>query len=215
MACLENECPWDRDQSRAAAVAGPLEDGIQAYHQEEYATAYRLLRPLAEQGNALAQVNVGILFGAGLSVPQDYAEALKWFRKATDQGQADARFSLGIMYKNGEGVPQDYVQAHMWLNLAASHERMSDAVKERETSPPKWPGAERRGAEAGALNGSQSGSDSFPVQRRPRQRWRSRLQPAQQIPQLDDIRRNAAGRIKAFIHHLYHMLHPLAQHVAI
>ena len=68
-------------------------------------------------------------------MPQDYAEALKWFRKATDQGQADARFSLGIMYKNGEGVPQDYVQAHMWLNLAASHERMSDAVKERETSP--------------------------------------------------------------------------------
>ena len=131
------------------------------------------------------------------------------------EAKPNARFSLGIMYKNGEGVPQDYVQAHMWLNLAASHERMSDAVKERETSPPKWPGAERRGAEAGALNGSQSGSDSFPVQRRPRQRWRSRLQPAQQIPQLDDIRRNAAGRIKAFIHHLYHMLHPLAQHVAI
>ena len=131
MACLENQCPWDRDQSRAAAVAGPLEDETQAYHQEEYATAYRLLRPLAEQGNALAQVNVGILFGAGLSVPQDYAEALKWFRKATDQGQTNARFSLGIMYKNGEGVPQDYVQ------LAASHKRMSDAVKERETSPPK------------------------------------------------------------------------------
>ena len=65
-------------------------------------------------------------------MPQDYAEALNWFRKAAERGQANAQFSLGIMYKNGEDVPQDYMQAQMWVNLAASHERMSGAVEERE-----------------------------------------------------------------------------------
>ena len=115
-----------------AALAGPLEDGIKAYHQGEYATAYRLLRPLADQGDALAQLNVSILFYGGLGVPQDYAEAVKWCRKAADQGQPNAQAALGSMYERGEGVPQNYVQAHMWFNLAASHERMGGAVEGRD-----------------------------------------------------------------------------------
>jgi hypothetical protein len=36
------------------AVSGPLEDGEAAYQREDYATAYRLLGPLADQGNAEA-----------------------------------------------------------------------------------------------------------------------------------------------------------------
>jgi TPR repeat protein len=38
-----------------SAMAGPLEDGEGAYHRGDYAEAMRLLRPLAEQGDANAQ----------------------------------------------------------------------------------------------------------------------------------------------------------------
>jgi len=35
----------------APVAAGPLEDGVAAYERSDYATALRLLRPLADQGN--------------------------------------------------------------------------------------------------------------------------------------------------------------------
>ncbi len=86
----------------------------------DYATALRERRPLAEQGNAEAQFNLGNMYRKGLGVPQDYAEAVKWYRKAAEQGYAEAQFNLGSMYYHGYGVPQDYAQAHMWYKLATS-----------------------------------------------------------------------------------------------
>jgi TPR repeat protein len=115
-----------------ATIAGPLEDAFEAYGHGEYATANRLWRPLAEKGDALAQLYIAMAFHDGLGVPQDYDEAVKWCRKAADQGQKNAQAYLGLLYEWGEGVPQDYVQAYMWLNLAASHERMADAVEHRD-----------------------------------------------------------------------------------
>jgi hypothetical protein len=104
----------------APVAAGPLEDGKAAYDHGDYATVLRLWRPLADQGNADAQVNLGFMCTGGHGVPQDYTEALKWFRRAADQDNATAQFNLGVMYDKGQGVPQDYVQAHKWYNLAAS-----------------------------------------------------------------------------------------------
>jgi hypothetical protein len=43
----------------SAAVAGQFEDATAAYDRGDYATALRLLRPLAEQGDADAQTNLG------------------------------------------------------------------------------------------------------------------------------------------------------------
>ena len=42
--------------------AGPLEDGDTAYQRGDYATALQLWRPLAEQGNADAQLNLGVMY---------------------------------------------------------------------------------------------------------------------------------------------------------
>jgi len=67
------------------------------------------LRPLADQGNAEAQMKLGFMYVAGEGIPQDYVEALKWFRLAADQGQANAQCFLGLMYFEGRGVPQNYV----------------------------------------------------------------------------------------------------------
>jgi TPR repeat protein len=101
-----------------AAAAGPFEDADAAYQRGDYATALRLWRPLAEQGNAPTQYNLGFMYSSGQGVPQDYAEAVKWYRLAAEQGSANAQYVLGIMYANGRGVPQDYAEAMKWCRLA-------------------------------------------------------------------------------------------------
>ena len=101
-------------------MAGVWEDITAAYTRDDYATALRLLRPLAEQGNAAAQFNLGIMYANGRGVPNDDVQAVKWFRLAAEQGYAVAQVNLGVMYANGRGVPKDYVLAYMWANLGAA-----------------------------------------------------------------------------------------------
>ncbi|MGK2871131.1 MAG: tetratricopeptide repeat protein [Alphaproteobacteria bacterium] len=102
-----------------AAYAGAMEDGLAAYEQKDYATALRFWRPLAEQRNADAQINLAFMYQQGQGVPQDDAQALAWLHKAIEQGNAEAQYILGMMYQQGQGVPQDYVQALAWLGKAA------------------------------------------------------------------------------------------------
>ena len=65
----------------------------------------------AEQGNAVSQFNLGLMYDTGESVTQDYQEAVRWYRLAAAQGYADAQFNLAMMYANGYGVAQDYQEA--------------------------------------------------------------------------------------------------------
>jgi len=58
-------------------VAGPLEDGQAAFDSKDYATALKLWRPLAEQGDANAEFSLGKIYDYGFGVPQDYEEAVK------------------------------------------------------------------------------------------------------------------------------------------
>ena len=97
-----------------------FDDGVAAYEQGDYATAFKEFKPLAEQGDAHAQFKLGVMYRKGYGVPQDYKEALMWYRKAAEQGYAPAQRKLGVMYDIGDGVPQGYRLAHMWLNLAGS-----------------------------------------------------------------------------------------------
>ena len=101
-------------------LAGPLEDANAAYVKQDYATALRLSRPLANRGHARAQTMLGLMYDLGQGVPQDYAQAAKWYRLAADQGDARGQSRLGFMYNLGDGVPRDYVEAHKWFNLSAA-----------------------------------------------------------------------------------------------
>jgi uncharacterized protein len=65
--------------------AGPIEDADAATKKGDYATALKLLRPLAERGDPAAQTNLGAMYLGGQGVPQDYATALTWYRKAADK----------------------------------------------------------------------------------------------------------------------------------
>ena len=78
-------------------------------------------KPLAEQGDKIAQNNVASLYRKGYGVPQDYKEAVKWYKLSAEQGNAKAQTNLGNMYDNGEGLLQDNVMAHMWYNIGAAN----------------------------------------------------------------------------------------------
>jgi TPR repeat protein len=77
-------------------------------------------REAAEQGDAEAQYNLGLMYGKGDGVAENDVEAVKWYRKSAKQGNAGAQYNLGFMYYSGEGVVQNYVAAHMWWNLAGA-----------------------------------------------------------------------------------------------
>ena len=102
----------------ACAPAGDLETGAEAYDRGDYATALIEIRPLAEQGDAVAQTLLGSMYMHGKGVARDWAEAVKWSHLAAEQGQAVAQFSLGVMYTCSLCGFLDYVQAHKWYSLA-------------------------------------------------------------------------------------------------
>ncbi len=98
------------------AFAGPLEDAKRAYAQQDFATALKLLRPLASNGNAQAQAALGLMYNNGQGVAQDFAAAMRWWQLAAAQGNALAQVNLGLAY----GVNQEFGRAYTWLSAAAA-----------------------------------------------------------------------------------------------
>ena len=97
-----------------------FQKGVDAYHNGDYKTALREWKPSAEQGDADAQYNLGVMYANGRGVDQNYKTAVKWYTLAAEQGHATAQYNLGGMYAGGLGVLQDNLYAHMWWNIAAS-----------------------------------------------------------------------------------------------
>ena len=90
-----------------------------ALNEKDYATAFRLFKPLAEQGNSEAQASLGLLYERGQGVNKDFFEAFKWYRSAAEQGTAWAQANLGFAYINGRGTKKDDKEGAKWLRRAA------------------------------------------------------------------------------------------------
>jgi len=110
-----------------AVQAGQFEDGVAAYDEGDYTAAVSLWRPLAAQGQADADYNLGFMYAIGLSVARDYTKAVELYREAALQGYADAQYSLGLMYKSGRGVTQNYQEALKWFRRAAEQGSLAAA----------------------------------------------------------------------------------------
>jgi len=105
--------------SMGTSWGADYQKGLAAAKSGDFATALREFRPLAGQGYANAQNNLGVMYRKGLGVPQDYKTAMKWFTLAAEQGYANAQSNLGWMHEEGLGVPKDYKTAVKWYTLAA------------------------------------------------------------------------------------------------
>jgi len=75
----------------AVPACTDFDPGMEAYERGDYATALKEWRPLAEQGIARAQSNLGSMYEYGEGVPQDDVQAHMWLNLAAEQGHEDAR----------------------------------------------------------------------------------------------------------------------------
>ena len=62
-----------------------FDKGVAAYAAGDYVTAAKEFNKAAEQGDADAQLLLGIMYNNGEGVPQDDKEAVKWYRLAAVQ----------------------------------------------------------------------------------------------------------------------------------
>ncbi|MEO5351910.1 MAG: hypothetical protein H7835_01685 [Magnetococcus sp. XQGC-1] len=77
------------------------------------------VRKAAEQGDAAAQNNLGVLYATGQGVSRNHEKSLHWYRMAARQGHAIAQYNLGGLYYQGQGVPRDEREAAKWYRMAA------------------------------------------------------------------------------------------------
>ena len=104
----------------ALPALADFQAGLDAFQKGDYVGAAKEWRPLAEEGDPIAQFNLGLLYLDGHGVPQSPTEAANWFRRAAEQDYPQAQHNLGAMYGSGQGVKRDYVQAYKWLNICAA-----------------------------------------------------------------------------------------------
>ncbi len=105
----------------SSAHADTWKEAMEAFGRKQYATAMKLMRPLAEKGHAAAQYQVALMHKMGLGVSKSEKEARKWSRLAAKQGHTDAQVLLGSLYYTKEGNESpDVIKAYMWYEVAAA-----------------------------------------------------------------------------------------------
>ena len=100
-------------------AAGNFQKGYEAHLRGAFSAAIKAWGPLAAQGDAAAQFNIGNLFVFGKGVREDNVQAAYWYNKSAEQDNVNAQYALGWMYENGEGVKKDLVKALLWYKKAA------------------------------------------------------------------------------------------------
>lgn len=73
----------------------------------------------AEQGDAEAQLQMGMRYAEGEGVIQDDKKAVRWFEMAAKQGLPEGQYQYGLALLQGRGVVQDYKAAFSWIEKPA------------------------------------------------------------------------------------------------
>lgn len=124
---------------------------------QNYAEAAKWYRKAAEQGDQLAQYNLGIMYSQGQGVTTDINQAATWYLKSAQNGYSAAQYNLGsICYAN-----KDFTEALKWFHKAADQGEVSamynlgimyadgEGVKQNTKESIKWL---QKAAESGHVN---------------------------------------------------------------
>jgi uncharacterized protein len=106
-------------QAVGTASTGELIEGLIKYVTRDHVRAIEVLRPLADQGDAVAQEILGKIYLTGEGTNRDNIRAFKRFLQAAEQGRSDAQLELGRMYRDGIGISTDGSIAMYWFDRAA------------------------------------------------------------------------------------------------
>ena len=91
------------EKANAGDVNAQLTLGILSFSEnisleESYKKAAYWYNKAAEQGNPVAQYNIGAFYYKGLGVKQSDSKAFYWWKKAAEQGNPDAQNLIGKFY---------------------------------------------------------------------------------------------------------------------
>ena len=102
-----------------------------AYRNNDYQTASREFKKLAENGQVEAQRFLGHMYDKGLGVPQNYQNAVSWYKRAAEQKDPAAQYHLGLKYANGHGVAENQLQAYIWFAISFNNgfEQAADPLR--------------------------------------------------------------------------------------
>jgi TPR repeat protein len=91
-------------------VASTEAFALKYYEQKEYDKALPLFKQLAEQGNAIAQLNLGKMYFNGYGVTKDNAQAVYWFHKSAERGNTEAKNYIDDIYINILDEPKEILK---------------------------------------------------------------------------------------------------------
>ncbi len=99
----------------AAVLAGALA----AHDAGRFAEARLGFRSLADQGSAIGETMLGVIYAHGQGVRPDSATAVSYWFRAANRGYAPAQLALARALASGTGVAADATEAWLWASLAA------------------------------------------------------------------------------------------------
>lgn len=85
-----------------------LEEGLAAYENSDFITAFRVLTPLAKNGNIQAQKFIAYMYDFGKGVEPNINEAIKWYRLAAQQGDPISQNNLAALLL--DKYPEEAIQ---------------------------------------------------------------------------------------------------------
>lgn len=106
-----------------AANAASFEGAVAAYQRGDYASVLRTFADEADQGNAKAQYNLGLMYQKGQGIARDDDLSFKWLSLAAARGLEGAKNDRDIVAK--EMTPAQIAKADRlisgWLKKFMKH----------------------------------------------------------------------------------------------
>ncbi|MDO8289868.1 MAG: tetratricopeptide repeat protein [Parvibaculum sp.] len=93
--------------------------GVEAYDKGDFATAFKIWLPLAQQADLAAMRNVALMLREGKGTARDPKRALWFYEEAGSKGFTLAQINAAFMHMNGDGVTKNLEAAAFWFHTAA------------------------------------------------------------------------------------------------
>ena len=108
-----------------------LAAALAAHDAGRFAEARHGFRALADQGSAIGETMLGVIYAHGQGVTPDPATAVSYWFRAANRGYAPAQLALARALAAGTGVAPDATEAWLWASLAArgGDEPMASAAR--------------------------------------------------------------------------------------
>ena len=105
--------------STSLTQANTLEEAKQKLAEKDFAAAHAIYLSLANQNDAKACYNLGLMYQDGDGVAKNLDEAVKWYTKSANLGYKEAQYTLGALVFQRQIQTISYSQAVTYYEQAA------------------------------------------------------------------------------------------------